>query len=698
MKEELFVLESFQRNFLEKNVVPIVIYGVGKYTKKIVDKFNEAEIVGLMDEVRTGENIFGKKVISIEEVKELGVKNILVLARSSNIEIIYRRIQKYTMENDITVYDINGKVLSKMEKSSYKLPSYYKNMSIEKLERYVKNVDVVSFDIFDTLLIRDVLFPTDIFEYLCCDGYSPGEIKKYRIKAERELELKTNPTIQEIYKRMESEYGFTREQCYKLMLQEIKLEKEHIYPRKTMVALLKKIQDEKTVFLTSDMYLPRDILVPILKENGINIRESNILISCEEQYNKYNGLYKKLRKLSKEKKILHIGDNYDSDVLAAQKSNIDSTFYIRNVYGMLEDSRLKSLLYFQDDLSHRRAISKFINYYFEDPFLFSYTKGKVIINSEFHFGYYFVAPIVVCYLKWLLEILDEMNIDNILLGARDGYIIERLLGILQDNNIKVPCHQYIYTSRAVCTVAGIRDEKELLHVASLGYSGTVEQMLKTRFRLLDEEIFPRKNETDENYILKHKDVIFRKSARVRERYLKYLKNNLKKETEYAFFDFVAEGNCQRGLESILQKKLRGIYFTKIPSSDNEKLSIITLYKNSDNVYEKQNDLAKNYLWLEKIFTSFESTVVDFDEKGNPIFQEETRTKEQLIMLKEIHKGIEVYLKEEIDRGWDNSFNFDISDFFLKLVSKDFVTENNIFFSQNLMEDEFCNRNFIIDLY
>ena len=39
-------------------------------------------------------------------------------------------------------------------------------MIINKLKNLIDNHDVISFDIFDTLLLRPFLLPTDLFAYL----------------------------------------------------------------------------------------------------------------------------------------------------------------------------------------------------------------------------------------------------------------------------------------------------------------------------------------------------------------------------------------------------------------------------------------------------------------------------------------------------------------------------------------------------
>ena len=89
----------------------IAIYGVGKNTRIILESFDSDNIVGLMDEVRKGDIIYGKRVITVEEAAALGVDAIIIVARASNVKIIYRRIKDACIKHSIKVYDINGNIL-----------------------------------------------------------------------------------------------------------------------------------------------------------------------------------------------------------------------------------------------------------------------------------------------------------------------------------------------------------------------------------------------------------------------------------------------------------------------------------------------------------------------------------------------------------------------------------------------------------
>ena len=59
----------------------------------------------------------------------------------------------------------------------------YEN-EIKKFNNLIEKVDVISFDIFDTLLIRPYLSPVDLFEHIE-KQYKFSDFKKERILAEK---------------------------------------------------------------------------------------------------------------------------------------------------------------------------------------------------------------------------------------------------------------------------------------------------------------------------------------------------------------------------------------------------------------------------------------------------------------------------------------------------------------------------------
>ena len=122
---------------------------------------------------------------------------------------------------------------------------------IKKIEEY----DVVSFDIFDTLLKRNVKKPTDVFKYME-KKYNREGFFNERIEAEKRARAnnKIEVTLKDIYEEMP--FDFSKE--------ELETESELLIQNDWIISVYKKAVQSKIVIITSDLFLKENMLVKIL--------------------------------------------------------------------------------------------------------------------------------------------------------------------------------------------------------------------------------------------------------------------------------------------------------------------------------------------------------------------------------------------------------------------------------------------------
>lgn len=76
------------------------------------------------------------------------------------------------------------------------------------------------------------------------------------------------------------------------------------------------------------MYLPQEVIVQLLGNCGFTQLE-RVYVSCEYQAGKADGrLFRIVREQYPKKLIIHIGDNFRSDVIGAKKEKITGLHYI----------------------------------------------------------------------------------------------------------------------------------------------------------------------------------------------------------------------------------------------------------------------------------------------------------------------------------------------------------------------------------
>lgn len=188
----------------------------------------------------------------------------------------------------------------------------------------------VSFDIFDTLLERDVARPVDVFLRVgdIVLGAGKGEgFQKDRIAAESAARVKApngEVTLDDIYEELIAE-GYARETAEALKAQEVTSELTGCFVKASMKpvydAALKK---GKTVFLVSDMYLPKEVIAGMVERCGYEGYEK-LFVSNEYGVSKRSGkLFDDVcREYGLEKKdLVHVGDSIGADLLGARKAGV----------------------------------------------------------------------------------------------------------------------------------------------------------------------------------------------------------------------------------------------------------------------------------------------------------------------------------------------------------------------------------------
>lgn len=699
--EKQYVIDAFRTHFGSFLNSRLVIYGVGQNTKHILDHFPDFNIIGLMDEAREGETIYGKPVLAPDEVAELKADMIIIVARSNNVRIIYRRISSFCSRHSIPVYDILGNPLRTEHKAKKTFESY-RNISEAILKEKIVQADVVSFDVFDTLIMRRTLYPQDIFsvmeEKVNTAKPSHYPLAKTRINAERELYAEgANPKLVEIYDRIQEKLGLSEAEKNDWLKLEIKTEGDYLVRRDRMCEMLDfAISCGKEVYLASDMYLPEATLRTLLEDLNIHVKHGHLLVSCEYRVSKEKGLFEVLQAKTRGKRIVHIGDNLEADARAARQFGIEDTFHIRSALAMLEDSYASGLLEHTSTLIDRLVIGEFIAKQLNDPFLFSETEGKFRISQNYDMAFSYFSPLIYCFFGWMLRKSKELQLDQILFSARDGYLLEEISRSLRDRVPGFPQTYYFYTSRAAAVLAGLRDDEDILFASRLAYSGSPQEMLKDRFRLADEDIQERGEQEDSTYILGHKDAILQQGRTARQNYSKYLRSlPVKHGNRVGFFDFVSSGTCQKALSNFVDFELIGIYFARVGyNAEYKPETPIEAMYTVNNVYEKQWSFMDNYFLMENVLTSYEATLQAFDEAGEPVFGTKYRTKKQLENLSVMHQAIKDYMSRanwEISQG--HELDLAIPDLIFHMLKSTYTVIETDYFDTEKLIDEFSKRQF-----
>jgi len=406
----------------------IAIYGLSNLTQKLLGQLREEfNIIGLLDGYRQSGTLYGKSIISMEQAIQSKVEAIIVVARPSSRRIIVNRIREICKEHGIKLYDVHGNDL--LEPISNRANSNaVKGSGKEELLKRIDENEVISFDIFDTLITRATLYPTDVFELVeqrILSRHGHGyDFSNKRQEAERTLSRIGTPTIYDIYQQLEEQIDLNKQELKEILEIEWQTEKEVILPRYDMCEVFQyALEKQKKVYLVSDMYYPAELLKSLLDELGI-VGYERLLVSCDYRTTKGLELFKILKGIAGNTSYIHIGDNYLSDIKGAQCNGIEGA-WVRSGIDMFESLYWSEQFAEYNDLTDRVKLGMFVSRMFNSPFILSET--QLTINNPKDFGYLFLAPILSQYCIWLYNRLLQNNENTILLGARDGFLLKRLL-------------------------------------------------------------------------------------------------------------------------------------------------------------------------------------------------------------------------------------------------------------------------------
>lgn len=684
------MIENQKNVFRKYSNARIVIYGISVQTKIFIEENSNLNIVGFLDSYKKEGIIYGKPILNFDELLIRHIDVIIIIARVNSTEMIFRKISDFCIKNKIRVLNSKGKEI-KYEDDEDQFEEV-NNTSLEILLREIDSHEVVSFDIFDTLLMRKVLFPNDVFYLMQKREGLHHTFPENRISVETKMisEGIIAPSIFEIYKRLIDDYPEEGYDEQKLINMEYELDRDLVVCRNDITyAFVYARMKKKRIFLVSDMYYSKGQIQQILLDNEI-VGYEDIFISSEYGTNKENGLFGELLERSDSKKVLHIGDCYEADILAAEQCQID-TFWIKSAVSMLNSSRYGHLLKYADNLEQRVMLGLFVARIFNSPFALYHTLGKGIIDNSRDITYLFAAPVITEYILWICNKVDKKKCQ-VIFPSRDGFILEVLYEKLKSDKKlfkRLPNSVYLATSRAVCIGASLFNEEDINYAAVFPYEGTPENLLIERFFLGKDEIEQYDCEKFKDlveYVRSHKEKILKRSREIRLNYERYLLQVLD-SSELIFSDFVSSGTCQMGLEKIIGRKLNGCYFVKSSDTypDKQKLNVVSLYSEDSNVAKKQ-------FVFENILTDQSPSFLFFDG-DKPIYAVETRTIEEIDFVSSSQDEVLKYFNE-----WTSLVNYLydyekplIADYLLEAMGRKYTLIEDTVFKNYILHDDFCNR-------
>lgn len=626
---------EFLRRFEHLRGMPIALYGLGANTPRLLNAVEGFDIVGLMDPENSGRRVFGLPVLSKEEAAAR-VKAIVIVARSAVVPIVYARIADLASQHGISIYDLGGNLLSSRPRPA-RLPWRAEPNSDEQaLRQAIAAAEVVSFDIFDTLLMRQVARPENVFDLVEARTRSSlgsdRAFKSERAAAERTVgEACCAPTIEAIYRELAQRLALNADETADLMATEIAVETQVLVRRETMVKLFEEaVAAGKPVYLLSDMYLGREILSRILEAKGIyGYRE--LIVSCDVGRTKRSGeLFSWFRDRVGCGKLLHIGDDPVADRETPRQLGF-KTFAVASGYEMLLISPFARLLSRVASPSDALALGLVVARAFNDPFLFHRTEGRLRVEAGDDLGYLGYGVMVTAILQWLFARTGGQADATILFGARDGYLFHRLYARMAEALGKTDAARSVYflTSRRAVTVPSIHNRRDILTLVE-GTSGrpSFGEILETRFgvpaaagdlraqRRFDCEAMDELKA----FVLDYEQAILSQAAAERAAYRRYVASfHLPPEGPLFFFDLITSGTIPYLLPSVLGREAACLCVLMNRPQRYALPAGFHSFLGPAGEHDRTHHFARGHYLAESIFTAPAPELRSFDPRGEPVY-------------------------------------------------------------------------------
>lgn len=336
------------------------------------------------------------------------------------------------------------------------------------LEQALGGVKVVSFDIFDTLLERDI-DPPDTVKWVVARRVARMLTDEFGMPCTAVGVMELRNGIEDDLRRQATNAGMDHECRFsdiarglaallsgkedealaaRIVDHELRAETEVLFVKRDMARVLEWINSRGIrVIAVSDMYLDRAHLQHIFASKGLHAHFDEIYVSSEAGVGKYSGrLFEHVleREGLQPGEMLHIGDNRHSDYRSPARMGIHA-------------------IHFDDEESMRRRVTLGMyhrlaaqNPYWCGRHLLQIVRPPESRGFHYDYGYRVLGPIYAAFTLGVIERLKQDGIRDVYFLAREGELFMRLFQALAPGFFSpehLPRAHYLYVSRRSTSTA-----------------------------------------------------------------------------------------------------------------------------------------------------------------------------------------------------------------------------------------------------
>lgn len=349
--------------------------------------------------------------------------------------------------------------------------------------------ELVSFDIFDTLLDRSVEQPVHVFKMIEAevDRITNGRIANFaaaRPATERLLRERVaaagqtqEVTLDQIYGELAERYGLSESTKDAVCALELDEELRTLRRRDAGFRLFDIARrSTKRVVLISDMYLPETFVRRCLANAGYP-DDVPLYLSSTVGLRKHEGdLFPFVQSTEgvAYDRWLHVGDNPHGDKTVPGGLGIH-THLVKSAFQLMSANRKLGALVQADKKLRTKAEAAIYGLvqrrFFDDPHRV-FPADTHFGGDAFQLGYVGAGPLFFGFLQWAMCSARADGIDHLLFLSRDGKILWRMAQVLFPASEGWPRISYALSSRRAARVASIFSSGDICQLADSSLSTT----------------------------------------------------------------------------------------------------------------------------------------------------------------------------------------------------------------------------------
>jgi FMN phosphatase YigB (HAD superfamily) len=554
----------------------------------------------------------------------------------------------------------------------------------QKIDYFASDAAWVSFDIFDTLVVRPFLTAHGARNFLSMLVQEQFGIEGFdRLRSQAEIKARARAgkdvDLQRIYATLQQDASLDSKILEAVMALELSTERRLLKPRSVLMEALESFAADprRTVVGVSDMYISQQYLRAVLP-SAIDQALGRLYVSCDTGWRKDtdNGWHALIQaEHGDPKKWLHIGDNEHADVMQPLHAGMLFPVHVLrpsaylDVVPSLRDLRPPASQ--RGDWAHELWLGLVVNHLAQwgdrQPEMFA---GSMRIEHPESFGYVVLGPLITDYLIWLARIALQRGSKKILFLSREGYLLHKLYLRMRAH---VPAlaaveARYLLVSRRGVNTPAMHDITDLASAFRKPYTGSFFGLLDSRLgrevAASAQQALGRTALESEVYLPEMASELIERlrsiapaleeiAQRERKAYQLYWHTQVSDGDQPIVADVGYAGSIQAQLARVIGQPLGGAYFA-VTSDIDEVLATDQWAVARFHDGRSDADLPPvltHHLLLEALLTSPSAQFSHFEQQENdllPRFREDDEHAPRWVLIEKIQAGAETFIKDILD--------------------------------------------------